>query len=100
MVTLRAVVQVAGEKHSLIIETDSGEIKIPLSEDNASQVKAAFNKLIVRIKEGPFQVELADRGEDLFSQVAVEYITQLNREILEVWGEMKQHGLISEAAAG
>jgi hypothetical protein len=98
MVTLRATVQIAGERHNLVIETEASEITIPLSEDNANQVKAAFNRLVVRIKEGPFQIDLVDRGEDLFSQVAAEYITQLNREIQEVWGEMRQHGLASEAA--
>ena len=37
---------------------------------------------------------LAEVGDDLFSQVAKEYVTQLNREIQEVHGEMKQYGLI------
>lgn len=53
--------------------------------------------MITRIKEGEFQIELDEVGEDLFSQVANEYITQLNREIREVYGEMEQHGLIADA---
>lgn len=39
---------------------------------------------------------MVEVGEDLFSQVTNEYITQLNREIQEVHGEMKQYGLISD----
>ena len=35
-------------------------------------------------------------GEDLFSQVATEYITQLNREIQEVHGEMKHYDLVAD----
>jgi intergrase/recombinase len=59
-------------------------------------VKSAFNKLIERIKEGEFEIELEEVGEDLFSQVANEYIMQLNREIGEVRDEMIQYGLIEE----
>ena len=47
-------------------------------------------------KEGEFQIELDEIGEDLFSQVANEYITQLNREIKEVHVEMDQYGLVAD----
>ena len=39
---------------------------------------------------------MTEVGEDLFSQVANEYITQLNREIQEVHGEMEEHGLVAD----
>ena len=55
-----------------------------MSEDKPNEVKSAFNRLIARIKDGEFQIILAEIGDDLFSQVANEYITQLNREIKEV----------------
>ena len=64
-----------------------------MSDDKADEVKSAFNKLIVRVKKGEFQVKLGGLGDDLFSQVANEYIKQLNREIKEVHAELKQHGL-------
>jgi len=67
-----------------------------MSEDKPNEVKSAFNSLIARIKDGEFQIELAEVGEDLFSQVANEYITQLNRDIQEVRGEMEQHGLVAD----
>ena len=35
-------------------------------------------------------------AEDLFSQVANEYVTQLNREIQEVRKEMEGYGLVND----
>lgn len=96
METIRATVQTVDEEHFIKIETEDQEIRIPMSEDKPSEVKSAFNKLIARVKGGLFQIDLVEAGEDLFSQVAKEYITQLNREIQEVFGEMKQNGLTQD----
>jgi len=95
METIKATVEQVDEKYFIKIEDKDYTIRIPMSEDKPNEVKSAFNKLINRIKDGEFQIELEEVGEDLFSQVANEYITQLNREIHEVHGEMKQHGLVS-----
>lgn len=97
METIKANVVKIEEKHFIKIEAEDGEIMIPMSEDKPNEVKSAFNKLIVRIKDGEYQIELDDVGEDLFSQVANEYIAQLNRDIQEVHGEMEQHGLVTDA---
>ena len=96
METVKATVVELEEKHFIKIETGDKEIKIPISEDKPNEVKRAFNKLIVRIKEGNFEIKLENIGQDLFSQVANEYVTQLNREIQEVRGEMKDFGLVEE----
>ena len=96
METIKATVMQADKKHFIKIEDGDHSIKIPMSEDKPNDVKKAFNRLIARIKDGVFQIELAEVGEDLFSQVASEYITQLNREIQEVRGEMEQHDLIAD----
>ena len=96
METIKATVAQVGEKQFIKIEAGDTQINIPMSEDKPNEVKSAFNKLITRIKDGEFQIELADVGDDLFSQVAKEYITQLNREIQEVHGEMKQYDLIKD----
>jgi len=93
METLSATVTETDGKHFIRIEDGGSAIRIPMSEDNPNEVKSAFNSLITRMKEGEFQIELAVIGDDLFSQVAKEYLTQLNREIAEVHGEMKHHGL-------
>ena len=94
METIKAKVREIDKKHYIQIYAEEEEIKIPISEDKANEVKNAFNKLISRIKAGPYQIELEEVGSDLFSQVASEYITQLNREIQEVFNEMENYGLV------
>ena len=94
MKTIKATIVQVDEKHFIELEDKEHPIRIPMSEDKPNKVKSAFNRLIARIKDGEFQIELVEVGEDLFSQVANEYITQLNREIQEVHSEMKQYGLV------
>ena len=96
MEMIKATVVKIEDKHFIEIETGDKQIKIPLSEDKPNEVKSAFNKLIARIKKGEFEIELEGIGQDLFSLVANEYVTQLNREILEVRGEMKEYGLVED----
>ena len=96
MEKIKATVESIDDKHFIKIEAGNEEIRIPMSGDKPNEVKSAFNKLITRVKDGEFQIELEEVGEDLFSQVANEYITQLNREIQEVFGEMDQYGLVQD----
>lgn len=98
MGTIKATVECVDDKHLIRIKAEDEEICIPLSEDKPNEVKSAFNKIISRIKSGVFQIELDEVREDLFSQVASEYISQLNREILEVHGQMERLGLIEQDA--
>lgn len=93
METLKAAIEEVDGKHFIHIEDGENAIMIPMSEDNPNTVKGAFNTLIARMKDGEFQIELAETGDDLFSQVAKEYLAQLNREIKEVRGEMQHYGL-------
>lgn len=96
METIKATVAHVDEKHFIKIENEDHAIRIPISEDKPNDVKNAFNRLIARLKGGVFQIKLEEVGEDLISQVANEYITQLNREIQEVRVEMEQYGLVSD----
>lgn len=96
METLKAMVENAADKYSLRIKVESGDVVIPLSDDNANAVKSAFNKLIQRIREGEFKIQLDKEGDDLFSMVAKEYLTQLNKEIREVHRQIKEFGLLKE----
>lgn len=84
-----------GEKHFIEIEIDNEKIQIPMSDDNSNEVKKAFNKLIAKIEDKEFKVELKNIGEDLFSQVANEYIKQLNQDIHGVHDEMRRYGLLA-----
>jgi hypothetical protein len=95
METIRAIVVEVDEKYFIKIEAEHEDIRIPMSEDKPNEVKSAFNKIIARLKEGRFRIELEEVKEDLFSQVANEYITQLNREIREVFGEMEKYHLVT-----
>jgi hypothetical protein len=95
METIKASISVVDEKRYIKIELEDEEVLIPMSEDQADKIKTEFNKLIIRIKKNVFQIKLEGIGEDLFSQVASEYIQQLNREIKEVYAEMKQYDLTS-----
>lgn len=94
METIKAEVVELEKKYFIKIDAKDHTIRIPMSDDKPNEVKSAFNMLIARIKDGEFQIELDKIGEDLFSQVANEYINQLNREIKEVHGEMDQYGLV------
>jgi hypothetical protein len=99
MVTLDATIESVDEKYFLKISVGADAVKIPLSDDSPSEVKSAFNKLIKRIRLGEFTIKLDKVGEDLFSMVANEYLTQLNREIQEVHSQMKEFGLLKIEAA-
>jgi hypothetical protein len=96
METIKARVTEHAEKHFIEIEDEFDTITIPISEDKPNEVKHAFNRLIERIKTGSVVIELEGGGEDLFSDVAKEYITDLNREIQEIRGEMVELGLVEE----
>lgn len=94
METIKATVESLEDNYFIKIKTGDEEISIPMSEDKPNEVKSAFNKIITRVKGGEFQIKLEEVGENLFSQVANEYLIQLNREIQEIHGEMKQYGLV------
>lgn len=84
---------IEGEDHFLKINTDP-LIKIPISTDNAKEVKSAFCDLIEQLRKGVFKIKLKETEKDLFYFVASEYIDQLNGEIKEICEEMKQDGLL------
>ncbi len=96
METLKAKVEQEDERRFIRITNDEAEIKIPLTENNSNAIKSAFNGLITWAKEDDLKIEMDEVDPDLFSQVASEYITQLNREIQEVRTEMGNCGLIDD----
>lgn len=98
MVTLEATVEHKDDACFLKINVEDGAVTIPLSLDDPNAVKSAFNRLIQRIRLGEFTIQLDEVGDDLFSMVANEYLTQLNREIQEVHRQMKEYGLLKSAA--
>lgn len=94
---LNATIESSDGKHSIRIHIDKASIDVPLSEQQPAAIKNAFNLLLTRLRDGgKFKIELSNAGADLFSQVAKEYIGQLNHELLEVHAEMLKHGLASK----
>ena len=87
---------VSTEEKIFIRINDDPEILIPISEDNALNIKTSFNSLIKRLRKGVFEIELKETENDLFYQVAKEYIGQLNGELVEVYDEMQQCGFVDE----
>lgn len=98
MVTLDATIESADEKYFIKINVEDGAVRIPLSEDSPNEVKSAFNKIIKRVRVGEFTIKLDKVGDDLFSMVANEYLTQLNREIQEVRSQMIEFDLLKPEA--
>ena len=68
METIKATVAQIDEKHFINIEDEAHKIRIPLSEDKPSEVKSAFNRLIARIKDGVFQIELAGQQTVVYAE--------------------------------
>jgi len=96
METIKSKLFEVNDKHWLAIDAGDGEIRILLSEDKPNEVKSAFNKLLTRLRVGAFNIELEGAGDDLFSQVAKEYLVQLNKEIPAIRAEMVKRGLVGK----
>ena len=94
MEKINARIEETNGKYFISIADEFEDILIPISDDRPNEVKSAFNKLIAKLKEGEFEIELQDIGTDLASQVATEYIKQLNQELCEIHSEMARHKLV------
>ena len=78
---------------SLILSVGGVDHKIPLTNDSPSETKSVFNKLIVELKKGKFELTLEDQTEDLYYHICSEYVKQLNGEIADVYSTLKKNGL-------
>ena len=96
METVKAKVLEVESRHFIRIGDGRDPIDIPISEDNPIKVKNAFNKLLTRLKTNKIKIELEGVGADLFSQVANEYIAQLNRDLITVHRDMVKFKLAEE----
>ncbi|OCH30417.1 hypothetical protein A6E13_04230 [Aliivibrio fischeri] len=95
METIKANLRKEEEKYFIDI-LFSTIISIPISDDDHNGVKSAFNQLIEQLKNRAFSIELNEADKDLFYHVAVEYIEQLNSELLSVHQEMEHYGFLNE----
>lgn len=96
MENLRACVVEDAPRHYIEIDMGEDVLRIPLSEDNPNIVKSAFNKLITKLRNGKYQISIETSGDNLFSQVAKEYIGQLNKELQAVYKELVHFDLVNK----
>ena len=95
METHEAKVIVEGSEHILCFSVNGSILKLPLTKDEPNEIKKVFNKLIKNLKKGAFKFNIADKEDgDLIYHVAKEYIDQLNKELSEVYQELKDYHLI------
>lgn len=96
METFKASIEEKDEHKFLCFLIGTEKLAIPLTEENPQAVKDVFNKLILKLKNGPFKMMMENIGEDLFSQVGSEYIKQLNSELETVYKELAHYDLLIE----
>ncbi len=78
----------------LLLHLKDQDIRITLTDDNLSNIKAAFNKLLVELKKGSFTFELDDASEDLYHHICMEYVSQLNVELNSIYAELADFDLL------
>lgn len=94
METYNATVINEDDDWFLVLSVDSDDMRIPLTRDEPLVIKTVFNKLILNLKEKEFQFMAKIDGKDLFSQIAKEYIEQLNLELKSVYKELSDYDLV------
>ena len=87
-----------GENNHLELNIKTATLQISMTEDLPNEIKAAFNQLILRLKIEHFNFKLGDIDTDLFSQIAKEYIGQLNKELTTIHTELAHHDLLTKPA--
>ena len=83
-----------GENYFLELHIRAKQLRIPLTEDKPKDIMIVFNDLIMELKKGNFQLELQDHGQDLYTQISKEYISQLNEELASVYNELNDYGML------
>ena len=94
METYNASVINKEEDWFLVLSISGDDLSIPLTQDEPLVIKSVFNKLILKLKEKEFEFIFPDTGDDLFSQIAKEYIKQLNEELRSVRKELSDYDLV------
>lgn len=95
METFKATIIRGDQNTILALQVSENKYDIILTEDNPNNVKAVFNKLLLKLKDGVYNFELVDSTEDLYYHICKEYINQLNSELLSVYKELKDYELLN-----
>lgn len=80
----------------LVLEVGENPIQITLTDDNPNNIKFAFNLILKELKKGLFEFKLEDENADLYNNICIEYLNQLNSEIRIIYSELEIFELIEE----
>jgi hypothetical protein len=86
------------EKVDLVFSIKGKEHLICLTSDSPNEIKIVFNELVKELKVAKYNFTLTEPGDDLFGNICVEYVKQLNSELSSVYGQMRAYGLVKEDA--
>ncbi|MBK9742875.1 MAG: hypothetical protein IPO94_07875 [Saprospiraceae bacterium] len=96
METKRATIKREDANTYLVLEAGDIPLQITLTDDNPNNVKNIFNDLLKELKKGLFEFHLEDETSDLYNNICVEYLVQLNSEIKAIYDELVDYELIDE----
>lgn len=94
METKKATINRGEANTYLVLEVGESPIQITLTDDNPNNVKSAFNLILKELKTGLFEFKLEDENSDLYNNICIEYLNQLNAEIKIIYGELEEFELI------
>lgn len=93
METKKATIKREEPNTYLVLEVGENPIQIILTDDNPNNVKSAFNLILKELKKGLFEFKLEDESSDLYNNICIEYLNQLNAEIKIIHGELEEFEL-------
>ncbi len=96
MEIFKAEVKEQDKEHFLVLEVKANALMIPITQDLPKEVKNVFNQLLAFLKEGCFKFDLKKvENGDIYYHISSEYIFQLNKELEDIYKEMKELGLVA-----
>lgn len=93
METKKASIKREESNTYLVLDVGENPINITLTDDNPNNVKSAFNLILKELKKGIFEFELEDENFDLYNNICIEYLNQLNAEIKVIHSELVEYEL-------
>lgn len=93
METKKATIQRGENDTFLVLEVGENSIQINLTDDNPNNVKAAFNSILKELKKGLLEFQLEDETPDLYNNICIEYLKQLNAEVQAIFSELEEYEL-------
>lgn len=96
METKKATIKREETNTYLVLEVGETPLQIVLTDDNPNNIKQVFNSLLKELKKGLFVFELVDDNKDLFQNICIEYLIQLNAEISAIYDELVDYELIEK----